>query len=145
MTYDFSIGHLRRIPFRLITELYYKKLWDVVSYDIDNVRISYAGENNATGYITGWDMRLNGEFVPGAESWINLSLLRARESLNGVQHRARETGDPTGVEAADVPRPTDQLVTLSVFFQDYLPQKQEFQNALEYNDWYWFAVWIAGQ
>ena len=67
LTYDFSIGNLRRIPFRLITEIYYKKLWDLVTYDIDNVRIRYAGENNATGYITGWDMRINGEFVPGAE------------------------------------------------------------------------------
>ncbi len=130
LTYDFSIGNLRRIPFRLITEIYYKKLWDLVTYDIDNVRIRYAGENNATGYITGWDMRINGEFVPGAESWINLSFLRARESLNGVQHRARDVGDPTGKPVADVPRPTDQFLTLSVFFQDYLPKNKNFKMHL---------------
>ena len=96
MTYDFSIGKLRRIPFRFITEVYYKKLWDLITYDVDNVRIRYAGLNNATGYIMGWDMRINGEFVPGAESWINLSLLRARESITGVQHKERAVGDPTG-------------------------------------------------
>ena len=130
LTYDFSIGNLRRIPFRLITEIYYKKLWDLVTYDIDNVRIRYAGLNNATGYVMGWDMRINGEFVPGAESWINLSLLRARESLDGVQHRARDVGDPTGKPVADVPRPTDQLMTLSVFFQDYLPKNKNFKMHL---------------
>ena len=101
-----------------------------MTYDIDNVRIRYAGENNATCYITGWDMRINGEFVPGAESWINLSFLRARESLNGVQHRARDVGDPTGKEVADVPRPTDQFMTLSVFFQDYLPKNKNFKMHL---------------
>ena len=130
MTYDFSIGKLRRIPFRLITEIYYKKLWDLITYDVENVRIRYAGINNATGYITGFDMRVNGEFVPGAESWINLSLLRARESITDVQHKKREVGEPKGQDVTDVPRPTDQLMTLSVFFQDYLPKNKNFKMHL---------------
>ncbi len=130
VTYDFSIGTLRRIPFRLISEIYYKKLWDVVTYDVDNVRIRYAGENNATGYIMGWDTRINGEFVPGAESWINISLLRAREALDGVQHRKREIGDPIGVPTKTVSRPTDQFATISVFFQDYLPKNKNFKMHL---------------
>ncbi len=130
MTYDFSIGRLRRIPFRFITEIYYKKLWDLVTYDVENVRIRYAGLNNATGYIAGWDMRVNGEFVPGAESWINLSFLRARESLDGIQHKQRDVGDPEGKNVADVPRPTDQTMTLSVFFQDYLPKNKNFKMHL---------------
>jgi hypothetical protein len=133
MTYDFSIGKLRKIPFRLITEFYYKKLWDMVSFDVDNVRIRYAGVNNSTGYITGFDMRVNGEFVPGAESWINLSFLRARESISGVQHKAREIGDPVGKDVDDVPRPTDQLMTLSIFFQDYLPKNKNFKMHLNLN------------
>ena len=127
MTYDFSIGNLRRIPFRLITEVYYKQLWDLVSYDVDNVRIRYAGINNATGYITGWDVRVNGEFVPGAESWVNLSFLRARESITNVQHKERQVGDPVGQNVADVPRPTDQFMTLAFFFQDYLPKNKNFK------------------
>ncbi len=131
MTYDFSIGgKLRRIPFRLITEVYYKKLWDLITYDVDNVRIRYAGLNNATGYVMGWDMRINGEFVPGAESWINLSLLRARESITDVQHKKRDVGDAAGVNVSEVPRPSDQLLTLAVFFQDYLPRNKNFKMHL---------------
>ena len=107
--------------YKLILEAYYKSLWDLVSYEVDNVRIRYAGENNATGYLTGIDLRINGELVPGAESWINLSFLRARERIEGVQHLKREVGEVDGVPIKDVPRPTDQFMTLNVFFQDYLP------------------------
>jgi CarboxypepD_reg-like domain/TonB-dependent Receptor Plug Domain len=130
MTYDFAIGKGRRIPFRFITELYYKKLWDLITYDVDNVRIRYAGKNNATGYVTGLDVRVNGEFVPGAESWINLSFLRARESITGVQHKERAIGDPTGHDVADVARPTNQFMTLALFFQDYLPRNKNFKMHL---------------
>lgn len=130
MTYDFLLGKKNPKDFRFIVEAYYKQLWDVVSYDLDNVRIRYSGENDATGYVAGLDMRINGEFVPGAESWINLSFLRARESLNGVQHLRREIGDEEAQEVADVPRPTDQFMTLSMFFQDYLPRNENFKMHL---------------
>jgi len=110
--------------YKLILEAYYKPLWDLVSYEVDNVRIRYAGENNATGYVTGIDMRLNGELVPNAESWINLSFLRAREKLDGVQHMKRDVGQLEGTPVHDVPRPTDQFMTLNVFFQDYLPDNE---------------------
>ena len=133
MTYDFSIGTFRRIPFRFTTEIYYKSLWDLVSYDVNNVRITYSGKNDAAGYVTGLDMRLNGEFVPGAESWINLSLLRARESIIGVQSLERSVGDSVGHTVSDVARPTDQLLTLSVFFQDYLPKNKNFKMHLNLN------------
>ncbi|MBK8563866.1 MAG: TonB-dependent receptor [Saprospiraceae bacterium] len=126
-TYDFFIGRLSPTKFRLIMEAYYKKLWDVVSYEIDNVRIRYSGLNDATGYVTGVDMRLNGEFVPGVESWFNLSLLRAREKLDGVQHFVREIGKEDGTPVDDVPRPTDRFLNLSVFFQDYLPRNENFR------------------
>jgi CarboxypepD_reg-like domain/TonB-dependent Receptor Plug Domain len=127
LTYDFAIGNLRRIPFRVISEVYYKSLWDIVTYDLDNVRVRYSGENDATGYIMGWDTRINGEFVPGAESWVNFSLLRARESITGVTHKRRNPGEREGVAVADVPRPTDRLFNLSVFFQDYLPKNKNFK------------------
>ena len=102
----------------------------MVSYDIDNVRIRYSGDNDATGYVAGLDMRINGEFVPGAESWINLSFLRARESLNGIQHLRREIGDTEGQEVNDVPRPTDRFMNLSMFFQDYLPKNEDIKMHL---------------
>ncbi len=119
-TWDFFAG--KKVPkkFRFTTEAYYKRLWDLVSYDQDNVRIRYAGENNAKGYVTGLDLRINGEFVPDAESWINLSFLRAREALDGVEHYKREIGKPDSIFVKYVPRPTDQFMNLSMFFQDYL-------------------------
>ncbi len=129
-TYDFDMPKFGKKKFRFIAEAYYKKLWDLVSYDVDNVRVRYSGKNDATGYVTGLDMRINGEFVPNAESWINISLLRARESLDGVQHKTREVGQAKGTDAADVRRPTDQLLTLSIFFQDYLPRNKNFKMHL---------------
>jgi hypothetical protein len=129
-TYDFFLGRLSPTRFRLIMEAYYKRLWDIVSYEIDNVRIRYEGANNATGYVTGVDLRLNGEFVPGVESWVNLSFLRARERLEGVAHRDRAVGQQDGVPVRYVPRPSDQLLTLSVFFQDYLPRNEHFKMNL---------------
>lgn len=130
LTWDFYGGKKNPRKFRFIAEAYYKYLWDVVSYDIDNVRIRYSGENDATGYIAGLDLRLNGEFVEGAESWINLSFLRARESLNGIQHLKRDIGDEEAQEVDDVPRPTDQFMTFSTFFQDHLPSNENFKMHL---------------
>lgn len=131
-TYDFLWGKKKPVKVRLITEAYYKKMWDLVSYDIDNVRVRYAGNNNATGYATGLDVRLNGEFVKGAESWVNFSLLRTREKLDSIQHRIREIGDLEGRDVKDVPRPTDRLFNMSMFFQDYLRGNQNVRMHLNF-------------
>ena len=127
LTHEFFMDINREKPFKFIAEAYYKKLWDVVSYDIDNVRIRYSGLNDAEASVMGLDMRVNGEFVPGAESWVNLSLLRVRERLLGVQHLRYDQDELVFKPVRDVPRPTDQLVTLSMFFQDYLPQNENFK------------------
>lgn len=132
LTYDFYMGRSNPKKFRFITEAYYKRLTDLVSYEIENVRIRYSGQNDAEGYIAGIDFRINGEFVPGAESWINLSFLRARENLIGVQHLRREVGQAEGQEVNDVPRPTDQLFQLSMFFQDYLRSNENFKMNLRF-------------
>ena len=97
----------------------------------------YSGLNDASGYVAGLDMRINGEFVPGTESWINLSLLQAREKLDGIQHqRFKERDDePTDVEY--VPRPSDQAVTLAMFFQDHLPRNPNFRVHLNF-------IWGSG-
>ncbi|MBK8626516.1 MAG: TonB-dependent receptor [Saprospiraceae bacterium] len=135
LSYDFTWEKVSNRPFRIISEVYYKKLSDMVSYELDNVRIRYAGENNSTGYIMGWDFRINGEFVPGAESWINLSFLSAREAINGVDHLRYEVIDSvnTPVIVNDVPRPTDQLMTLNMFFQDYLPKNENVKVNLNFS------------
>ena len=124
LTMDFEMKKWKGTKFRFITEAYYKQLWDLVSYDIDNVRIRYSGNNDARGHVMGFDMRLNGEFVKGAESWINLSFLSAKESLEGVQHISLEEGGLNKREVEFVSRPTDQLMTLSVFFQDHLRRNE---------------------
>jgi hypothetical protein len=131
-SYDFLWGKRRPVKMRLITEAYYKQMWDLVSYDLDNVRIRYAGNNNSSGYATGLDLRLNGEFVPGAESWVNLSILRTRESFDTIQHRIRELGSTEGKDVKDVPRPTDRLFTLSMFFQDYLRKNKNIRMHLNF-------------
>lgn len=132
MTWDFYGGKNNPKKFRLISEIYYKYLWDLISYDVNNVRIRYSGVNDAKGYVAGLDLRLNGEFVPGAESWINLSFLRAREALDGVQHLKRDIGDEEATPVKDVPRPTDQFLTFSMFFQDYLPKNENFKMHLNF-------------
>ena len=124
MVYDFLWENISPKKFRLTAEAYYKRLWDLVTYELDNVRIRYSGQNDATGYVVGFDARLNGEFVPGAESWINVSILRARESIDGVTHLRRDFGEAEAKEVPDVPRPTDQLASVNIFFQDYLPRNE---------------------
>lgn len=126
-SYDFWWKKVSRKKFRLITELYYKKLDNLISYEVDNVRIRYSGQNDADGYVAGLDLRVNGEFVPGAESWVNLSFLKAKERLDDVEHRNFVVGDTMSIVQDFVPRPTDQFFNISIFFQDYLPQNPNFK------------------
>ena len=132
LTKDFLWKNLSDKPFRFIAEAYYKSFSDLISYNVDNVRLRYSGENDATGSAYGLDVRLNGEFVPGAESWFNFSYLRARESLTDVQHQRRTTeGEILLVD--EVPRPSDQAFSMSIFFQDYLPANENIRVFLNLN------------
>ena len=94
-------------PFKLISEAYYKKLNDVNPYTVENVRIRYAAANNSEAYAYGLDLRLNGEFVPGTESWFSLGYLKTEENINNQGYIAR---------------PTDQRLKFGILFQDYIPQ-----------------------
>ncbi|MCS7004169.1 MAG: TonB-dependent receptor plug domain-containing protein [Cytophagales bacterium] len=105
---DYHFWMWRRI-FRFIAETYYKNLWNVVAYDIDNVRLRYYGNNQAIAYAYGADIRINGEFVRELESWFNISYLQTRENV-GFDHRNW------------IRRPSDQRITVSVFFQDHILQ-----------------------
>src|SRR6187455_954582 len=73
--------HRSERPFRLSSELYYKTMTDVVPYDIDNVRIRYYGENNAKAYAVGAEVRLIGELVKDAESWVSLGIMKTMENI----------------------------------------------------------------
>ena len=104
-------------PFKFFAEAYYKQLDNLIPYEIDNVRIRYFANNSASGYATGLDMRVNGEFVKGTESWLSVSILNTEEKINGATDAS---GNP--VSAHYVRRPTDQRVNVSLMFQDYLPK-----------------------
>lgn len=106
-------------PFRLTTDLYYKNLSHLNPYKVDNVRIYYTAKNNAKGYATGIEFKINGEFVKGVESWASLSVMQTREKI---------TDAPEGDEPRQYyPRPADQLVNFSLFFQDYFPNSPTFK------------------
>ena len=125
-------------PFKLTSEVYYKYMWDVVPYEIDNVRIRYYGENNAIAYAYGADAKINGEFVPGVESFFRIGYLSTKEDIlddfyylylnsDGDTIRPGYTvndvaTDSIYVEPGFIPRPTDQTLTFSVFFQDKMPK-----------------------
>lgn len=130
MTYDFLWKTVSDKKFKLISEVYYKKLDNLVSFEVENVRIRYSGENDSDGYVMGADLRINGEFVPGAESWINISWLQAKERLEGIDHLAVAFGDTVVTSVNYVPRPTEQTFNLALFFQDYLPKNENFKMHL---------------
>ncbi len=93
-------------PFKMVAEAYYKSLTDVNPYTLENVRIRYAANNNATAFAQGLDLRLNGEFVPGTESWFSFSYLKTKENTDN---------------RGDIARPTDQRFKFAILFQDYMP------------------------
>lgn len=93
-------------PFKLISEAYYKYFTDVNTYTIDNVRIRYQANNDAEAYAYGFDARLNGEFVPGTESWFSFGYLKTEENQDG---------------RGFIARPTDQRLKFGILFQDYMP------------------------
>jgi hypothetical protein len=110
-------------PFKFSSEIYYKHFSNLVPYQIDNVRILYSGKNEAKGYATGIDFKLHGEFVPGTESWATLSFLKTEEDLaNDTYVNDEGSGEP-----GYIPRPSDQRMNFSLFFQDYLPQNPTFK------------------
>jgi hypothetical protein len=103
---DYSFRMWER-PFKLVTEAYYKKMTDVNPYTIDNVRIRYLASNNTVAYAQGVDLRLNGEFVPGTDSWISFGYLKTEENIDNKGYIAR---------------PTDQRLKFGLLFQDYMPK-----------------------
>ncbi len=92
-----------------------KNLTNVNPIHLEDVRIRYAATNNTKAYVYGAEMRLNGAFVPGTESWISLGYLKTEENRNGRGYIAR---------------PTDQRVKLGILFQDYIPTIPELKMYL---------------
>lgn len=108
-------------PFKFTTELYYKILSDLIPYTVDNVRIRYYGKNISSGYAAGIDMKLFGQFVPGSDSWLSVSLMKSEELINGKW----------------ISRPNEQRYALSLFFNDFVPKFPKIKVSLK-------AIWADG-
>lgn len=130
LDYNFKYGER---PMRLTAEAYYKTLSDVVPYDIDNLRIRYFGENNAKAYATGLELRLFGEIVKDAESWVSIGFMKTKEDLKGDFYKVytldslNQPIDSSQVEGGWLRRPTDRTITFGMFFQDYLATNKNFR------------------
>lgn len=106
---------MRNRPFKFSTEFYYKAQSDINPYNVDNVKIVYYGDNIASGYVAGIDMKLFGEFVEGTDSWISLSLMKAQQKINGKS----------------LPQPTDQRYNVNLFFTDFFPGSDKWKMSLK--------------
>ncbi len=115
-------------PFKLVTEAYYKYMYNLIPYDVDNVRIKYYGENLASGYSMGFEAKINGEFVPGTESWFSIAIMQTMEDIQGDFYKQKKpNGTIDTIYLNLIPRPTDQRINFGVFFQDYIPKHETWQ------------------
>lgn len=112
MDYRFNMNNR---PFKFTAEVYYKLLSNLVPYSVNNVKVVYYGDNQASGHAAGLDLKLFGEFVPGSDSWVSLSLMSTRMKLNGVS----------------IPLPTDQRYAVNLFFTDFFPGTQRWKMSLK--------------
>ena len=110
---DYRFKMLNR-PFKFTAEVYYKALSNLIPYNVQNVKVTYYGENICSGRAAGLDMKLYGEFVPGTDSWLTLSLMDTRQRLNG----------------ASIPLPTDQRWAVNMHFTDYFPGTDRWRMTL---------------
>jgi hypothetical protein len=132
----------REKPFKLTGELFYKYLWDVNPYEIDNVRTRYFAENNAVAYAYGVDLNVYGEFVKGIESFFKLGILSTYEDLKNDSYKEfynaagekiifgfsedQEVVDSATIYPGFIPRPTDQIFTFGALVQDQMPGLENF-------------------
>ena len=112
--YDYRFK-LNNRQFKFTAEAYYKLLCNLVPYSVNNVKVVYYGDNESSGHAAGLDFKIYGEFVPGTDSWLSLSLMSTKMKLNGVS----------------IPLPTDQRYALNLFFTDYFPGTDRWKMSLK--------------
>jgi len=132
--FDYNFNWMNR-PARVTTEAYYKTMSNVVPYDLDNVRVRYFGENNAKAYAYGIETRLYAELVKDAESWLSIGFMRTKEKIDNFNYQTyynaagqvitpstqdQTIADSSTTQMGYLRRPTDRLLTVGLFFQDYL-------------------------
>lgn len=125
-------------PFKFTTEAYLKLADRVIVYDLENVQITYSGENNAKAYTAGIDFKLFGELVPGTDSWINFSLMNSKEDIIGDSYVRNIYDDKRNITSSEVvspgwvSRPNEQRYAFSMMFQDYLPNNPDYKVQLKF-------------
>ncbi|UKK50166.1 TonB-dependent receptor [Prevotella sp. E13-17] len=112
MDYRFK---MKDLPYKFSAEIYYKALANLIPYNVQNVKTTYYGQNMCSGYAAGLDLKLYGEFVPGTDSWVSLSLMRTQQKMNGQW----------------IPMPTDQRYALNLHFTDYFPGTTRWKMTLK--------------
>lgn len=127
--FDYNFKGLGNRPFKFTTDIYYKYIWDLIPYEMDNVRIRYFGKNNAVGYAYGSEFRLYGDIVEGAESWLSLGVMKTAENLKDDTYTYKKTDgtDSITIRPGYIPRPTDSRVSVGMFFSDYLRKNKNFK------------------
>jgi CarboxypepD_reg-like domain/TonB-dependent Receptor Plug Domain len=133
-TAGFDINfHQHDKPLRLSVEAYYKDLWNVNPYNINNVSIQYYASNNAKAYAVGVEGRLFANLVKDAESWVSIGIMQTKEKIEGASYydytidSLNKPVDSTLVQQGWIRRPTDRLFTLGMFIQDYLSTNKNFK------------------
>jgi hypothetical protein len=135
LDYNFKVSDR---PYRITSEAYYKGMTDVDPYDINNVQIRYFGENDAKAYAAGVEMRLFGELVKDAESWFSVGLMRTEEKIANASYynytldSLNQPVDSNLVHQGWIRRPTDRLLTLGMFVQDYLATNKNLKVYLNF-------------
>ena len=112
-SFDYRFN-MRERPFKFTAEAYYKALSNLIPYNVQNVKITYYGQNLCSGYAAGLDLKLFGEFVPGTDSWLTFSLMSTQQKMNGQW----------------IPLPTDQRYALNLHFTDYFPGTERWKMTL---------------
>jgi hypothetical protein len=111
-------------PFVFSTELFYKHLWNLIPYKVDDVDIQYLPQYTARGYVAGMELKINGEFVKDAESWASLSIMQTKEDIYKDYYLLP---DRTVIWPGYYRRPTDQVINFGLFFQDYFPNNPDYK------------------
>lgn len=127
--YNFQVA---KRPFKFTSEVYYKRLTDLVPYEYDNVRIRYFGKNSSSGYAYGGEIRLYGDIVKDATSWVSMGIMKTMEDIADDQIVIKDAkgADSATIYPGYIPRPADQRFMLGMYFEDYLPRWKNYKMHL---------------
>ena len=126
----------RDSPFKFTAEIYYKRMWDLNVFEVDNVRTRYYANNDARAFAYGLDLNVYGQFIEGIESFFKIGLLNTKEDLLNDSYykyfnsegetitpliENQTIVDSSIIYPGYIPRATDQLLNFGSLIQDQMP------------------------